>query len=64
MFEYLKRKFVRMDGKVAIDKFPLYYEKNGLLIKEEADGRRFEIKVDDNGEDIIVRELENAKQKQ
>ena len=40
MFEYFKRKFVRLDGKIKIDTYPQYYEENGRLIKEEADGKK------------------------
>ncbi|MBP3545758.1 MAG: hypothetical protein J6K16_01330 [Alphaproteobacteria bacterium] len=46
MFEYFKRKFVRLQGKIEIDTYPKYYEENDCIIKEEKDGTRYIVTLD------------------
>ena len=58
MFEYFKRKFIRLDGTIKIDTYPQYYEENGRLIKEEADGKKYIVKLDKNHHEIIIGEAE------
>jgi len=54
MFEYLKRKFFRLSGNVQIDTYPQYYEENGRLVREESDGTRYVVVVDEkHGEKIV-----------
>ena len=48
MFEYFKRKFFRLSGSVRIDTYPQYYEENGRLIREESDGTRYIVALDEN----------------
>ncbi|MBP5215320.1 MAG: hypothetical protein J6039_02045 [Alphaproteobacteria bacterium] len=55
MLEYLKRKLSRLSGKVKIDTYPKYYEKEGLIIREEKDGTRYVVKLDENHNEVIVR---------
>ena len=57
MFEYFKRKFVRLDGKITVSTFPKYYEENGKLIKEEENGQRFLIKLDENKKPVVIGEI-------
>ena len=54
MFEYFKRKFSRLDGKIEIDTFPKYYEENGCIIREEKDGKRYIVTLDKDHNEIIV----------
>jgi hypothetical protein len=56
MLEYLKRKLNKLEVKPDIA-YPLYYEENGILVKETANGTRYEIKLDSNHQEIILREL-------
>ena len=57
MFEYFKRKFTRLEGTIKIDTYPQYYEENGQLIKEEADGHRYIVKLDKDYHEIIIGEI-------
>ena len=57
MLEYLMRRLSRCSGKIRIEQYPLYYEENGTLIREDADGRKFAVDFDKNNELKIVREL-------
>ncbi len=56
MIEYFKRKFSRLNTTLKIDSYPKYYEENGFLIREEKDGRRYIIKLDENHQEIVVGE--------
>lgn len=57
MFEYFKRKFVHLDGKIKINTYPQYYEdKNGTLIRKEADGSCYVADIDENGNVIKLGE--------
>lgn len=55
MFEYFKRKFSRLDGKIKIDTYPKYYEEKGHIIKEEEDGTRYIVVLDKDLNERIVR---------
>ncbi|MBQ4084551.1 MAG: hypothetical protein IJC30_02710 [Alphaproteobacteria bacterium] len=57
MLEYLKRKLNKLDVKPDVA-YPLYYEENGILIKEISDGSRYEIALDANHQEIILRKLD------
>lgn len=59
MFEYLKRRFARSSGNIIIDEYPQYYEKDGVLIQVQADGRRFAVKFGADKKIHIIRELTN-----
>lgn len=59
MFEYLKRRLSRLSGKITIDTYPQYYESNNLLIREDADGRRFIVDFNQNHELYVIREITN-----
>lgn len=59
MFEYLKRRLSRLSGKITIDTYPQYYESNNLLIREDADGRRFVVDFNPNHELYVIREITN-----
>ena len=54
MFEYFKRKFSKPKN-VQIKTYPKYYEERGLLIRENKDGTRYVVTVDENGNEIILR---------
>ncbi|MBO7332357.1 MAG: hypothetical protein J6U64_01675 [Alphaproteobacteria bacterium] len=56
MLEYLKRKINKLKEQPEVS-YPLYYEENGILVKETANGTRYEIKLDSNHQEIILREL-------
>ena len=56
MFEYFKRKFVRLDGTITSDSYPQYYEEDGRLIKEEADGTKYIVKLDKNHREVVIGE--------
>lgn len=56
MLEYLKRKLNRLERTPKVS-YPLYYEENGILIKETEDGIRYEVELDSNHQEIILRKL-------
>ena len=56
MMEYLKRKFSRLETTLEINSYPKYYEENNCLIKENRDGTRYIVKLDENHKEIIVGE--------
>jgi len=39
---------------------PIYYYKNGQVIKEAPDGRKWVVDMDENRNEILVRALDNA----
>lgn len=39
---------------------PIYYYKNGHVIKEAPDGRKWVVDMDENRNEILVRALDNA----
>ena len=43
---------------------PIFYSRNGVLIKELADGRCFEYRLQEDGTEEIIRELPRRCQKQ
>lgn len=57
MLEYLKRKLNKLEVKPDMA-YPLYYEENGILIKETEDGIRYEIELDSSHQEIILRKLD------
>lgn len=59
MEEYLKRKLARLnDNKFEIDKYPLYYQKGDLIVKETIDGKKFVVEVDDKGNELLKGEIQ------
>ena len=56
MIEYFKRKFSRLENTLRIDSYPQYYEENNLLIREDKDGTRHIIKLDENHKEVVVGE--------
>ena len=53
MFEYFKRKFARLDGKIEVNTYPKYYQENDLLIREEKDGMRYIVTLDKDHKEVI-----------
>jgi len=43
--------------KPSTDKYPIYYEKNGNLVREEKDGTKYKIKLDENNNEQIIEKL-------
>ncbi len=58
MMEYLKRKFARLKSDdVKKISFPHYYEENGLLIKELKTGEKWEIRLDYNYNEVLLKRI-------
>lgn len=58
MFEYLKRKLMRLNRQnIEIDSYPQYYEENGVLIKELANGEKWIVKLDSDYEEVLVKRI-------
>ena len=59
MLDYLKYKLKRLPKKAELgtQPYPLFYEQQGLLIREDEDGKKYEIELDKNNKPRIVREL-------
>ena len=58
MFEYLKRKLVRLNRlNIEVDTYPQYYEENGALIKELANGEKWVIQLDANHKETLVKRI-------
>ena len=58
MMEYLKRKFARLKNKdIKEIGFPRYYEENGILIKELETGEKWEIKLDSEHQEVLVKRI-------
>ena len=57
MMEYLKRKLSRLKPEDAQVSFPHYYEENGKLIKELADGQKWEVALDENHKEVLLERL-------
>lgn len=56
MFEYFKRKFSKPKT-FEINTYPKYYEEKGLIIREDKDGTRHVVTVDDKGNEITLKRL-------
>ena len=54
MFEYLKRVFSHIDGKIKIDTYPKYYEENNCIIREEKDGKKYIVTLDKDNNEVIA----------
>ncbi|MBE6453867.1 MAG: hypothetical protein E7017_03155 [Alphaproteobacteria bacterium] len=58
MMEYLKRKFARLKSEdIKEISFPHYYEENGLLIKELETGEKWEIMLDSDYNEVLVKKI-------
>ena len=42
---------------VPTDKYPIYYEENGDLIREDQDGTKYKIKLDKNNNEQIIKKI-------
>lgn len=56
MFEYFKRKFSKPKT-FKVNTYPKYYEESGLIIREDKDGTRHVVTVDDKGNEITLKRL-------
>jgi len=56
MLDYLKRKLKKLPPLEAIP-FPRYYEEKGMLIKETAQGIRYEVELDLEHKEKIIRRI-------
>ena len=56
MLTYLKRKLKSLPQNAAIP-FPHYYEENGILIKETEPNVRYEIRLDENHQEKLIRRI-------
>ena len=41
----------------STDKYPIYYSENGVLIREESDGSKYKIKLDENNNEQIIAKI-------
>lgn len=58
MFEYLKRKLMRLNRlNLEIDNYPLYYQENDNLIKELANGEKWIVQLDANHQEILIKRI-------
>ncbi len=58
--EYIKRKLCRLEEKNDWRKkipFPHYYEENGKIVKETADGKKYVVTLDDAYNEVIVEQI-------
>lgn len=58
MLDYLKQKLKKLPQKDFLS-FPRYYEENGVLIKETASGIRYEIELDADHHEKIIRRIQS-----
>ena len=58
MIEYLKRKLAKATIKKDLISFPHYYEENGRLIKELANGEKWLIKLDSEYKEILLEKIQ------
>jgi len=62
MFQLLKKTLFCLSRKTAaiqpnFDEYPLYYMENGMLIRENSDGAKFEVVLDGKKSEKIVRRI-------
>lgn len=60
MMEYLKRKLCRLEEQNDWSKkvpFPRYYEQNGKIIKENENGEKFIVEVDEDFNEKILGQI-------
>lgn len=57
MMEYLKRKLTRLSAEDMQISFPHYYEENGKLIKELANGQKWEVALDENKKEVLLERI-------
>lgn len=56
--EYLKRKICKIKSADFEDiGYPRYYEENGILIKEYENGEMWEISLDENYHEVLLKRL-------
>ena len=66
MIEYFKRKIAKISQneesrKIDFTNFPIYYSQNGVLIREEHNGDRFAVNFSAQGEEQVIRKLEDGR---
>ena len=55
--EYLKRKLTRLTAEDMQISFPHYYEENGRIIKELANGQKWVVVLDENHKEVLLERL-------
>lgn len=62
MFQLLKKTLFRLSRKAAgeqpnFEQYPIYYTENGVLVREDFGGAKFEVRLDEQKNEKIVRRL-------